>query len=123
MFNASIQDLEKQIKALEAQKQQLQKQLVQEKLSAVHPNEKVAKYLKNTYNGQALLVKHKLSDEGVWEIYGEDPNCDLAGYHHMPKLGTCSGTLSKVLEIAVNLSNFYTWGGGGEISKIKIKEV
>ena len=118
-----IQDLEKQIKALEVQKQQLQKQLEQEKLSMVHPNEKVAKYLKTTYNGQSLFHKHKLDEEGVWEIYGEDPNCDFGGPHHTPKLGTFSGKLSNVLEIALQLSNFYTWGGGGEIIKIKIEAV
>lgn len=119
----TIQDLEKQIKALEAQKQQLQKQLESEKLSAVHPNEKVANYLTGPYNGRELFKKHKLDEEGIWEIYGEDPNCDFGGSHHMPKLGTFSGTLSKVLEIAVNLSGFYTWGGGGEIRKIEIQTV
>lgn len=119
----SIQEIEQQIKALEAIKQQLQKQLENEKLSLVHPNEKVAKYLKNTYNGQSLFQKHKLNETGVWEIYGEDPNCDLGGSHHTPKLGTFSGTLSNVLEIAVNLSDFYTWGGGGEICKINIQSV
>lgn len=118
-----IQDLEKQIKALELQKQQLEEKLKQEKLSAVHPNEAVAKYLSNTYNGQKLFEKHKLNEEGVWEIYGEDPNCDFGGSHHTPKLGTFSGKLSSVLEIAINLSDFYTWGGGGEIRKIQIQTV
>ena len=120
----SIQELlEQQIKNLESQKQQLQRQLDQKKLSAVHPNEKVANYLTGPYNGRKLFQKYKLDEEGTWEIYGEDPNCDFGGSHHTPHLGTFQGKLSSVLEIAVNLSDFYFWGGGGEIRKIQIQTV
>ena len=34
---------------------------------------------------------------GIWEARGEDPNCDLGGYHHTPLLGYFKGTLGDVM--------------------------
>lgn len=83
----------------------------------------VATYIKSTYTGKRLLEKHSLEEEGYWKILGEDPNCDLGGHHHQPDLGTYFGTLQKVLEIAVQHSNWRTWGGGGDIVKVNVKHV
>lgn len=58
---------------------------------------------------------------GVFE--GEDPNCDFGGSHYQPELGTVEGRLEDVIRYAVKLPNFYTWGAGGDIEKIKIKRL
>ena len=115
---------EQKISELKKELAQLENQLKDEQVSSVYPsNKKVADYLCGPYAGRELLKKYKLDEVGIWEVYGEDPNCDLGGHHHTPKLGIFSGKLSDVLEIAVNLSNFYTWGSGGEIRKIQIQLV
>lgn len=71
----------------------------------------------NTYSGKELLKKHTLGEVGTWRIFGEDSNCDLGGSHHEPDLGYVKGTLKKVIEYAVELPNFWQWGGGGRIEK------
>jgi len=68
-----------------------------------------------TYAGKRLLEEHSLSQTGMWQILGEDPNCDLGGHHHQPDLGLVEGKLADVIEYAVGLSSFWTWGGGGNI--------
>lgn len=71
-----------------------------------------------SWSGRRLLEKHKLSEHGLWQIRGEDANCDMGGQHHMPDLGIVEGTLKDVIEYAVELPRFWTWGGGGEINKL-----
>ncbi len=71
------------------------------------------KYL-DTYSGQQLLKKHSLSQVGIWEIRGEDSNCDLGGHHHQPKLGVVQGKLQDVIMFGCSLSGFWQWGGGGD---------
>lgn len=112
-----IAEIDKEIEKLKKEKEEL---LELEKLPEV--KQKVLKYLDSTYSGRQLLTKHSLSEEGVWEIRGEDPNCDLGGTHYQPRLGVYSGTLEKVLEIAVQKPSWAQWGGGGDIIKINIKE-
>lgn len=68
-----------------------------------------------TYSGQELLKQHYVGDIGTWNIYGEDPNCDMGGSHHTPFLETVEGPLSQVIDYAVNLKGFWCWGGGGRI--------
>ncbi len=72
-----------------------------------------------SYSGTNLLKNHSLDEEGVWEIYGEDPNCDMGGHHHEPHLDTVIGKLRDVIEYAVDLPNFWQWGAGGRITKQK----
>lgn len=69
----------------------------------------------HTYSGKKLLQEHNLSEEGTWEVRGEDPNCDLGGSHHEPFLGIYSGRLEDVIRMAVELPGFWQWGGGGRI--------
>lgn len=73
-------------------------------------------YEKTAYY-RGLMLEHTLDEYGVWEVRGEDQNCDLGGSHHMPFLGRFEGTLSDIIDYAVDLPNFWTWGGGGEIRK------
>jgi hypothetical protein len=113
-----IEQIYKEIEKLNVEKEQL---LEIERLPKIQRI--VAMYIKSTYTGKRLLEKHSLEEEGYWKILGEDPNCDLGGYHHQPDLGTYSGTLQKVLEIAVQHSNWAAWGGGGDIVKVNVKHV
>ena len=84
---------------------------------------RAANWLRTSYSGQRLREKHSLDEEGTWRIRGEDPNCDMGGHHYQPELGTVEGKLCDVVEHAVNLGGFYTWGGGGDITKVSIRRV
>jgi hypothetical protein len=80
-------------------------------------------WLRTSYSGKKLLEKHSLNETGTWRIRGEDPNCDFGGAHYQPDLGTVEGKLDDVIRYAVKLSGFYTWGSGGDITKVEIKKV
>lgn len=84
---------------------------------------KAANWLRTSYSGRRLCEKYSLDEEGTWHILGEDPNCDFGGHHYQPELGTVEGKLRDVVEHAVNLKHFYTWGGGGDITKVSIRRV
>lgn len=75
------------------------------------------KYTTVCWSGRNLLKKHSLDETGVWEIFGEDDNPGLHGPHYNPPLGTVEGKLQDVIEYAVELRNFWSWGGGGDIRK------
>jgi hypothetical protein len=74
-------------------------------------------------SGKKMLEKYSWTTYGIWNIRGEDPNCDLGGAHYQPDLGTVKGTLGDAVRYAVGLSDFYTWGRGGDITKVEIKEL
>jgi hypothetical protein len=114
-------ELEEQIRIHKAWIRQYEKQIrdLEIEASIIHPDNKVNEYLTTRYSGKELIKKHSLDENGVWEVRGEDPNCDLGGHHHQPLLGYFEGTLEKVLLTAVNLSGFYSWGGGGDIKKVE----
>lgn len=61
---------------------------------------------------------------GVWEVRGEDPNCDFGGHHHNPFIGIYQGTYIEVVREVIDHKNFFTWGWGGNIKpynkKIKV---
>lgn len=77
-----------------------------------------------TYSYRDLIKNHTLEEEGIWQIFGEDPNCDMGGPHIQPSLGFVEGKLSDVIEYAVELPSFWQWGAGGDIKKIdSIKKV
>lgn len=77
----------------------------------------------NGYSGQRLLEKNSLTDYGLWRVRGEDPNCDFGGHHHEPELGIFEGKLHDVIEYAVRLPRWYTWGYGGSIEPYGKKEI
>lgn len=76
--------------------------------------------VESTYSVHNLLTKHKRTEQGTWEIRGEDHNCDFGGSHHQPYIATVSGTLKQAIEYASKSAEFFTWGGGGSINKINI---
>lgn len=75
------------------------------------------RYTTTTYAGQKLLVEHSLTEYGIWEVRGEDPNCDFGGHHHEPKIGKVEGTLENAIRWAVAQSGFWQWGAGGSIKR------
>jgi len=80
-------------------------------------------WIKTSYSAQRLLKQHSLGDFGTWRVQGECENPDFGGHHYQPELGVFEGRLSDVIKRAVDLPGFYTWGGGGDISLIKIRKL
>lgn len=76
---------------------------------------------KQTYEWHNRLSKIDPKTDGLWEIRGEDPNCELHGPHHQPYLGTYSGTFEDVVAMAVEMAQFWQWGYGGTIRAVDIK--
>jgi len=75
------------------------------------------KYTQNLYSGRQLMMKHNLNEYASWHIKGEDPNCDWGGPHIQPDLGYFLGTLEDCIKYAIDLPSFWSWGGGGNITK------
>jgi hypothetical protein len=71
-------------------------------------------YIKNR-----LLAERTRSEEGKWEIWGEDNNLDMGGSRDIPLLATVSGTYEEAVLYALTLPRFFAWGGGGDIKKVK----
>ena len=70
------------------------------------------------------LLKEKPQEHyDVWEIRGEDPNPDMGGHHHMPRLMILRSTYEEAVEIALNLKNFIGWGAGGDIRPVIIMTI
>lgn len=65
-----------------------------------------------------LMKKYRPEETGIWQIFGEDPNCDFGGCHSQPSLGFVEGALEDVIEYAVELPGFWQWGAGGDIRKL-----
>ncbi len=84
--------------------------------------DKFNKYLQ-TYSGKRLLEQYSLDTDGIWQVNGEDPNCDPGGAHYKPDMGVCTGKLSDVIREYVEHSNFWSWGGGGTFRLISIKKI
>lgn len=76
-----------------------------------------------THSYKDLLKDYALSENGTWEIYGEDPNCDMGGSHVEPKLETVEGKLDDVVNYGVKLKGFWQWGAGGRFKKVTIRPV
>jgi hypothetical protein len=85
-------------------------------------NTNVSRYLQTTYFGKELLKKHKLDEYGVWQVLGEDPNCDMGGHHSQPELAIIDGTLLQAITVGVDLPGFWQWGAGGDFRKATIQK-
>lgn len=72
---------------------------------------------------QQLLGKHPSDRFGLWEIRGEDPNCDLGGSHHMPLLTRVEGEYAEAVELAVSLDGFFNWGPGGSVELVEFAKL
>lgn len=68
-----------------------------------------------------LLQKYPSNTHGTWEIKGEDTNPDFGGSHYQPSLGIVEGIYEDVVEYALELKAFISWGGGGSIKKLDRK--
>jgi len=80
-------------------------------------------FTQNCHSGRQLLEKHSLSEEGLWQVYGEDSNADFHGSHHQPLIGTFQGKLQDVIRHAVMMNSFWQWGAGGNIKKLDIATI
>lgn len=78
---------------------------------------------KAEYIAKSKLSSSALSVYGVYEVRGEDPNCDMGGYHHEPYLGTVEGTLDEAIEWAVAQDGWEAWGGGGSVKLVNITKL
>lgn len=74
----------------------------------------------NSWAYKRILETYTLDEYGIWQVFGEDTNCDMGGAHYMPELGTYEGKLRDVIAVAVELSSFWQWGAGGDIRKVKV---
>lgn len=117
----SIAEIRKDIATRKYQVYSLEKELQSVK-DNVEYSARLAKF-ERSYSGCALLTTYSRDTYGIWEIRGEDPNCDLGGSHHEPYLGTFEGKLGDIIKKAVTMKRFYTWGGGGNIKKVDITKV
>jgi hypothetical protein len=70
-----------------------------------------------------LAEKYPLNTFGLWEIRGEDLNCDLGGHHHMPLLTRVEGTYKEAIQLALSLTGFFSWGAGGSIEKVEFAKL
>lgn len=68
------------------------------------------------YGVKSAVDQYGLSKIGMWDIHGEDPNCDLGGSHHEPYLGQFYGSLKDCIMYANDLPGFWSWGGGGRFT-------
>lgn len=66
---------------------------------------------------------YSVNEEGIFEVRGEDPNCDFGGPHHQPLLFVAQGKFIDILTRAVKTNNWMTCGSGGTITKLKIDKV
>jgi hypothetical protein len=66
-----------------------------------------------------LREKYPDNPFGLWEIRGEDSNCDMGGYHNEPLLTRVEGKYFDAVELALSLTGFFSWGAGGSISKVE----
>jgi len=70
---------------------------------------KYEKYLQ-TDIGRSLISKHTCDEISLWRIRSEG-DVDFGGVD----LGIVNGKLDDVIEYAVNLPEFWSWGSGGSI--------
>jgi hypothetical protein len=82
-----------------------------------------SKVTKKRTRERLLKEKYQPNEFGLWEIRGEDPNCDLGGSHHEPLLTRVEGTYSDAVEAALSLDGFWTWGFGGRIKKVEFEKL
>ena len=122
MKNTQTTNIDKEINELTDKLKELKDKKIKIEFEAgrLHHNDDVNNYLMG-YGGKRLIEKYELTYYGIWEILGEDPNCDYAGSHHQPHIAYVEGTLEKALLYAVKQPKWLTWGGGGDIKPIPEK--
>lgn len=114
-IDKQISELNEMISKLEKEKEKLKYEE-----GRLHQNDTVDSFLRG-YSGQKLMKEYHISDYGIWEILGEETNCDYNGPHHQPHIAYVKGTLEKALLYAVKQPKWKTWGNGGVIKPIPEK--
>jgi hypothetical protein len=80
-----------------------------------------SEWLYKSHSGKHLWSTTKdLSQSGHWRILGEDSNPDFGGTHYQPTLAICYRKLEDVINYAVQLDGWKTWGLGGDIQQINM---
>lgn len=115
-MDSRIQKIDEEIKRLQLQKKLIEK----DNLAEINLPSEILEF-KSKYHGKELLEQYPLDTYGLWEIRGEDPNCDLGGSHSNPHLGYLEGKLEDVIKTAIKMKGWYQWGGGGYITKVEGK--
>lgn len=72
---------------------------------------------------QKLSKEHDPDEVAIWHIRGEDPDCDARGRPRKPSLAYVKGRYEHVLEYALNIPEFVTWGSGGSIEPIDVMDI
>lgn len=80
------------------------------------------KYMKDTYGGKRLLQDHSPNDVGFWKVVGESDDPGIGGGRG-PDLGTYEGRLIDVIHHATAMDAFWSWGGGGSITKVNVTKL
>jgi hypothetical protein len=75
------------------------------------------------FPGTATFLKYTMDTHGVWQIRGEDPNCDSAGMHGKPHICYIEGTYEDAIKRAARAKDFFTFGSGGSIELIVVEKV
>lgn len=85
-------------------------------------NERYLKFITNTHSGKRLLQEHSPTETGYWKVVGEtdDPG---PGGGRGADMGIVKGRLIDVIHWATAQNAFWSWGGGGSITKVTVKEV
>ena len=70
--------------------------------------------------GRKLLRQYSLDDVGLWKVEGEDDSPgDWGASSNIPVIDLISGSLRDAVEHAVANPRFWTYGAGGNITKVK----
>lgn len=86
----------------------------------VNKHKELRQQFLNSWEGKKLTKKHALNEFGIWQIYGETSTPDFVGSPHMPFLMTVQGSLDAVIDYAVSIDKFFTYGSGGKITKVEV---
>jgi hypothetical protein len=73
-----------------------------------------------TFNGRKLLELYKLNTEGMWQVYGEDPDGGMALHRSQPNLGIYTGRLCDILQVVTEMPNFWSCGSGGNLHLVRV---
>ena len=85
---------------------------------------KARDWLLNTPRGQSWYQKHyDLDKMGTWRIEGEDDGNPNYGGSSKDYLAIVKGPLWKVVNAAVAMKGFFSYGSGGDIRPYKVPTV
>ncbi|MCK9531443.1 MAG: hypothetical protein M0R77_12925 [Gammaproteobacteria bacterium] len=84
-------------------------------------DERYTKYLTSSA-GKRLLQDHSSTEEGYWHAIGESDDPGIGGGRG-PDLGIYKGRLVDVIRKVTAMNAFWSWGGGGYITKVNVTEL